>query len=128
SWTPSGEGILPMGEFLQLGRSREADLLQQGLPSQAGQLRLVYQSLEALGVPTVEQAFDEMCRRADQGPDRKRWQQVLEVVQTSPEVLSLVESMASVKQLASAQNQGGSLEVTGDAVRIGSVVLKRKAQ
>ncbi|GMU54637.1 MAG: hypothetical protein AMXMBFR33_37830 [Candidatus Xenobia bacterium] len=130
SFTPpeQGAGQLPMADFLRLAARREGELLSEGHPLRAADLKLVSQSLQSLNCPSLEEGLDEVFRRAHDGPDEKRWGTVLGIVQDSPDVLRLVRSMIQVDNLVGGLNgSGGALEVRPDAVRIGSVVLRPKA-
>ncbi len=130
SFTPpeQGAGQLPMAEFLRLTARREGELLGEGHPLRAADLKLVSQSLQSLNCASLEQGLDEVFRRAHDGPDEKRWGTILTIVQDSPDVLGLVRSMVQVHTLAGGlEGRGGAMEVRPDAVRIGSVVLRPKA-
>lgn len=126
NYQPSPGGQVPMSDFSKVARLREDALLRQGLLSKAGELRLVYESLEGLNAPTLEDAFSEMCRRHEDGPDKASWERVMNVVTRGTEVTGVIQSMAEISQLAS--NPKGSIEVTPDTIRVGSVVLKRRPQ
>lgn len=130
SFTPpeQGAGQLPMAEFLRLTAQREGELLGEGHPLRAADLKLVSKSLQSLNCASLEQGLDEVFRRAHDGPDEKRWGTILTIVQDSPDVLGLVRSMVQVHTLAGGlEGRGGAMEVRPDAVRIGSVVLRPKA-
>lgn len=122
--TPETEGRLPMGDFVRLGAARERELLRQGEPVKAAELRHVCDSLEKLSFSTLEESLDEVYRRA---PDDRKYEQLLGNIQNSPEVLGLVRSMLEVDTIkASLDPRGSSLELRPDAIRIGSVVLRPK--
>ncbi|MCE7874705.1 hypothetical protein DYH09_30650 [bacterium CPR1] len=129
SFTPpeQGAGQLSMASFLRLAAQREGELLSEGHPLRASDLKLVSQSLQSLSCASLEEGLDEVFRRAQDGPDEKRWSTVLTIVQDSPDVLSLVRSMVEVDNLAGGlDGRGGALEMRPDAIRIGSVVLRPK--
>ncbi len=127
SFTGAPQGKLAMADFQRLGAAREQELLVQGQPMRAADLRHVCDSVGELKLATLEESLDEVFRRAHDGPEQKRWEQVLGKVQDSPDVLGLVRSMLEVDTLSGAlDGRGGSLEVRPDAVRIGSVTLRPK--
>lgn len=126
SYQPETGGQIPLADFSKVARLREDALLRQGLLSRAGELRLVYESLESLNSPTLEDAFSEMCRRHEDGPDKAKWERVMNAVTDGTEVTGVIASVAEITQLAS--NPKGSIEVTPDTIRVGAIVLKRRQQ
>lgn len=127
SFSGEPEGRLAMTDFVRLGAQRESELLCQGHPLRATEMKRVCTNLQSLAKPTLEESLDEVYRRAHDGPQKKHWEQILTTVQESPDVLGLVRPMLEVGNLSEGlESRGGSLEVRPDAVRIGSVVLRPK--
>ncbi|MCE7875457.1 hypothetical protein DYH09_34535 [bacterium CPR1] len=115
---------LLMADFVRLGRDREQELLRQSNPLAAADMASMLEKLSSYRCETLEQSLDRLYQAAR--TDRAD-QRMLDLVRDSGEVFSLVHAMAEVSTLNSACQGGPSnLELKGESLRIGSVVLRRK--